>query len=95
MNDIEDEKYLTCLRPTSLTGAFSTVAEDIDPKQWRLNYLILTELDLAMPEGLQQHLIDRGREGGAKIETAKLKSGHFAQISHPEEVAKWIAGLQQ
>lgn len=94
MNDIEDQKYRSCLKPTALTCAFSPVAQDIDPKQWRISYLMLTELDLAMPEALQQSLIDGGKRAGAEIDAVKLRSGHFAQISHPQEVAEWIVSLQ-
>ena len=46
-----------------------------------------------MSEALQQHLIDRAKEAGAEVKSNKLKSGHFAQISHAKEVADWVAGL--
>lgn len=91
MNDITDEDYRSSLRPAALSSAMSQTPTDVgSPKDWRLSYLILTELDLAMMEGLQRHLIDGARAAGAEVEETTLKSGHFAQISHSQEVAEWL-----
>lgn len=93
MNDIDDKRYRSSLRQAALTCLLKPVEENIDPKQWRVNYLVLQELDLVMPEAFQRHLIDGGKKAGAQIETAELKAGHFAQISRPKEVAEWVVGL--
>ena len=94
MNDITDETFRTSLRPAALSSAMSPAPSDLDgPENWRLAYLILTELDLAMPEALQRHLINRAKEAGALVEEGTLKSGHFAQISHAQEVADWVRQL--
>lgn len=91
MNDITDETMRSSLRPAALSCAMSTAPTDLGgPKDWRLSYLILTELDLAMLEAFQRHLIGRAREAGAEVEETTLKSGHFAQISHSQEVAEWL-----
>ena len=55
--------------------------------------MILTELDLGMHENFQRHLISLARDAGAEVDFTTLKSGHFAQISHPEEVASWLVSL--
>lgn len=77
-----------------MSSVLSLTPTDLDdPTNWRLAYLILTDLDLGMPEPLQRHLIERARAAGAKVDEGTLKSGHFAQVSHPREVAGWLRGL--
>lgn len=93
MNDIDNETYRSSLRPVALGCAMTPIKEHIKPNDWKIAYLKLVELDLAMPEAFQDFLIDRARKAGAQIETQKLKAGHFAQISRPKEVADWIVGL--
>jgi hypothetical protein len=88
---LEKEKWGKTLKPAAV-GAVTTPAPEngIDLKSWNISYLVLTEQDLAMPAAFQTFLIGQAREAGAKIETVEMKSGHFAQISHAKEVAKWI-----
>lgn len=91
MNDITDETMRSSLRPSALSSAMSPTPTDLtSPKDWRLSYLLLTDLDLAMMEGFQRHLIEGARAAGAEVEETKLKSGHFPQISHTQEVAEWL-----
>jgi hypothetical protein len=94
MNDITDEVMRASLKPAAMSSVMSPVPTDLDkPSDWRLSYLILTELDLGMPEPLQRHLVGRAREAGATVDEQTLKSGHFAQISHSQEVAEWLKQL--
>jgi hypothetical protein len=47
-----------------------------------------------MPEPHQQFLVDNAKEHGAVIEQVKtIKSGHFVQVTHAQEVAEWIKEL--
>jgi hypothetical protein len=94
MNDTTDEEIRSSLRPTALSGAMTPVSSSLDPKTWRISYLILTELDLGMPVEFQSHLIDRVRKAGAEVDDSKkLRSGHFVQWTHPDEVADWVLSL--
>jgi pimeloyl-ACP methyl ester carboxylesterase len=94
MNDITDEAMRSSLKPSAMSSVMGSPPADADgPESWRLAYLILTELDIPMPEGLQRHLVGRAREAGAQIEESTMKSGHFAQVSHAKEVAEWVRGL--
>jgi predicted esterase len=81
------------LRPHALASML-TPAPEGNVSSWRIAYLITAEQDPAMPVPLQQWLIDNAKEAGAEIEEVKtLKSGHFVQITHAEEVASWISEL--
>ena len=50
-------------------------------------------MDLAMPEVFQNFLVERARDKGVAIDVKVMRSGHFVQISHAEEVASWITEL--
>jgi predicted esterase len=65
----------------------------MDPKSWKISYLVTTVQDPGMPEAFQKFLIQQARDAGAQIDTVEMQSGHFVQVSHAEEVAKWISGL--
>jgi hypothetical protein len=71
----------------------SSVADHIDPTHWRISYLVTAELDLGMPEKFQRYLIERARGVGAEVDVKTVKSGHFPQISHADEVARWVLAL--
>ncbi|KIV99319.1 uncharacterized protein PV09_08979 [Verruconis gallopava] len=78
------------LRPNPL-GTVMAETPQATTSDWRVAYLLTEELDPSMPLAFQQFLIDQGRKHGVAIEqTKKMKSGHFVQVTHSEEVAKWV-----
>lgn len=88
----EDQEYWasTGLRPHPI-GSVMSDAPQAKITSWRIAYLITAEDDLSMPEAFQQYLVDNAKENGALIEEVKtIKSGHFVQITHAEEVAAWL-----
>ena len=93
LNDLEPDqqrKWYDTLKPSALGSCISPVPVST-VSSWRLAYLVLTELDLGMPERFQRYLLERAKNAGAQVEEVKaIKSGHFVHISHAEEVAVWI-----
>jgi hypothetical protein len=90
----EMDKWGATLRPSALGSVLTPVQETgMDPKSWKISYLVTTEQDPAMPEAFQKFLIDQARDAGAQVDMIEMKSGHFVQVSHAEEVAEWISGL--
>jgi hypothetical protein len=80
------------LRPQALGNVLSTTPS-AEVKQWKISYCVATELDLAMPEAFQTHLVEAAREAGAEVAMDKIKSGHFLQITHAQEVAESITRI--
>ena len=81
------------LRPHPLSSVL-TEAPQTDVSSWRIAYLITADLDPSMPVPHQQFLVDNAKEHGAVIEQVKtIKSGHFVQVTHAEEVAAWVKEL--
>ena len=97
LSDMSPEDQLSWaergFRPHPLSSVL-TEAPAATVSSLRIAYLITAEDDPSMPEALQKWLIDNARTNGAVIEEVKsMKSGHFVQITHAEEVAAWIQGL--
>lgn len=69
------------------------IKDHIDPKNWRVSYLLLTEIDTAVPEEFQRDVVRTARHAGAEVEVTEMRSGHFAMISHVKEVAGWLRGM--
>ena len=93
MDDEEKEKWGRTLVQASLGAVTSPTPKGGNPKDWKISYLVTTELDLAMPEGLQRHLVETAKEAGAEVEVKTIRSGHFVQITHVKEVATWLVEL--
>ena len=90
----EVEKWGTTLKPSALGALLTPVPQTgIDPKSWKISYLVTKLNDPGMPEAFQKFLIEKGRESGAQIDSIEIESGHFVQVSHVEEVAKWISNV--
>jgi hypothetical protein len=88
------DKWGTTLKPSALGSVMTPVKPAaVDPKSWKISYLVTTKHDPAMPEAFQKFLTDQARDAGAQVDSIEMESGHFVQISHAEEVAKWISGL--
>lgn len=92
MSDEDRDKWGATLKPASLGGVLSAVPE-LNPADWKISYLVTKELDFAMPEGFQRHLVNRAQKAGAEVVVKVMESNHFVQITHAEEVAKWIEGI--
>jgi predicted esterase len=88
----EKDKWGETLKPAALAIVMTPVPEAAaDPKHWKISYLITKVQDPGMPEALQKFLVENARQAGAEIDTVEIESGHFVQISHAEEVARWIS----
>jgi hypothetical protein len=88
----EIEKWGATLKPFALRSLLTPVQQTgIDPKSWKISYLVTAEQDPGMPEAFQNFLLEKAREAGAEVNSISLKSGHFVQVSHVEEVANWIS----
>jgi predicted esterase len=88
----ELNKWGTTLKPFPLGSLITPVQQTgLSPNHWRLSYLVTTGQDPAMPEAFQKFLIQTARDAGAEVDSLEIESGHFVQISHAEEVAKWIS----
>ena len=48
-----------------------------------------------MPSSFQEYLIQNAKDHGATVESDRIVSGHFPQISHQDEVVSWIKRLAQ
>ena len=88
----EQRRWGATLVPSALGAVASPVPESMaaDPREWKIGYLICEEEDLAMPTAFQEYLVQRARDAGAEVETTRIKSGHFVQLSHTQEVADWV-----
>lgn len=76
-----------------MSTVLTPIASNITPTNWRVSYLLLTEIDTGMPEQLQRDIVSTARDAGAEVEVTEMRSGHFAMISHVTEVAKWLGGM--
>ena len=92
----EQQKWGACLKPSAL-GAVTTPVPETgygDPQEWRISYLICGEIDQGMPEAFQEFLVEQAVQAGVEVKVeGRIKSGHFVQISHPEELAQWIGEM--
>ena len=84
-----DDPFRKSLRPSPLSGPM-TPAPEATPKEWKISFLVTTELDDAMPELFQMWLVERAKEAGAEVDVLKIRSGHFVQNSHVDEVGGWL-----
>ena len=88
--ELEAKKWADTLRPSAVGNAMSIVPEST-VKDWRVGYVITQGEDLAMPEAFQNWLVERAKDGGAIVDVkGRLRSGHFVQITHASEVARWV-----
>jgi pimeloyl-ACP methyl ester carboxylesterase len=87
--DTEAKRWAETLRPCALGALMSPVPESM-VGDWRVEYLVTEGEDKAMPEGFQRWLVERARREGAQVNVKGMKSGHFVQISHAEEVVGWV-----
>ena len=56
--------------------------------------MICKEIDQGMPEAFQEFLVEHAVQAGAEAQVeGRIKSGHFVQISHPEELAQWVEDM--
>ena len=93
MPEDQDKWATDGLRPHPL-GSVLTGAPEANVSNWRIAFLVTAEDDPSMPETFQHWLIDNAKASGAVIDEIKsIKSGHFVQVTHAEEVAAWIRGL--
>ena len=93
MSDLTpDHPVRKSLKPSPLSCPMTLVPE-CDVTKWRVSYLVTTELDHAMPEAFQMWLVERARAAAAEVDVKKMKSGHFVQVSHVEEVAEWVRAM--
>lgn len=47
-----------------------------------------------MPAVFQEFLVEQAVEAGAEAKVdGRIRSGHFVQISHPEELGQWIGEM--
>ncbi|KAL9096484.1 MAG: hypothetical protein Q9165_001481 [Trypethelium subeluteriae] len=93
MNDLQDNKALRASLKPSPLSTLLTPTPEADVKSWNIAYLATSDIDFAMPEAFQKFLADRAADNGAKVQYTTIKSGHFVQVSHKNEIANWIQSL--
>jgi len=97
LNDLAPEDQRRWGAASLVPSPLGTVAVPVpealaaDPKEWKIKYMICAEDDRAMPTAFQEYLVQKTIDAGAEVETTKIKSGHFVQLSHTKEVAAWVA----
>lgn len=81
------------LTPSPL-GCVLNPTPDGTVTDWKIAYLLTEDIDPTMPNAWQEFLISNAKELGAIVESVtRIKSGHFVQITHVDETAKWIKDL--
>jgi hypothetical protein len=94
----EQQKWGDQLKSSALGAVTTSVPETGygDPREWRISYLVCGEIDKGMPEVFQEFLVEQAVQAGAEAKVeGRIRSGHFVQISHPEELAQWVREMEE